>query len=127
MSYVRYLISEEKLENGGAIRRYEVELPPEDELYDYGRDRRNYPKLLEMELRLSPKAVIYFKDTPYTLANTIWTQGVHPDCDVAFCCCELPVLYSSLEPVIKCLTNIKNFDEGCPHIVLEVRTEREWV
>jgi hypothetical protein len=65
MSYIRRLLSEQILSDGRIIRRYEVEIPRHLHWQNY--------RLLTMELQLSPGAAWYYSDTPWTLANQMWS------------------------------------------------------
>jgi hypothetical protein len=90
MAHVRWLISEHRAP-GCIIRRYEVERP------QWLREWHlsvTFPKLVELELRVSQDCAAYFRKASYSLAETIWVQGLRPACNLPFCCgCEYPVLF----------------------------------
>jgi hypothetical protein len=115
MAYVRRLISEQYHENS-VIRRYDVETPRSHYEWNW---KPTFPKLVELELRISHECAHYFRMVPYSLAEAIWVNGLEAECGVPFCCvCECCVLYYPREPKVWSLTKL-----GCPHegpVVLEV-------
>lgn len=103
MAYVRRLISEHR-EQGTIIRRYEVETPKW--LMDCYLSV-TFPKLVELELRIAQDCADYFSKVPYSLAETIWVQGLRPACNIPFCCgCEYDVHFYPREPSVRTSTEL---------------------
>lgn len=76
MAYVLRKIFE-RHELGGVIRRYEVETPDWHVAWDLD---VHFPRLVELELHISLQCADYFRKVPYSLAETIWVQGLKPAC-----------------------------------------------
>src|SRR3546814_8826078 len=90
MAYVRRLVSEQ-WEEDHVIRSYEVETPQ----WCYERHwLPDLPKLQLMELRISRECAEYFRKVPYSLAETIWLEGLDSICGRPFCCFwDVSVIY----------------------------------
>ena len=79
MSYVRRIKSETSYDDR-IIRRYEVERPDpyandyywEDSKYELSM----FDKLVELELHIDKSAAKYFEDSPYALADAVWTSAL---------------------------------------------------
>ncbi len=120
MTRVRTILSEQHHDDGGITRRYLMEDIPASTDIDQSSQRDG--KLIELELRLSPGAAIYFHNAPYTLAEEIWFKGLRePWCCYPFCCAEYPILFYSEEAYVDDLTDWKTREPG-GLITLEVYT-----
>ena len=129
MAYVRSLLSECELDNGGAIRHYSAEVP----VSSRGQDDRFGYKLITLELWLSPGAVTYYADTPYALAENIWMNRMATKCCPPFRCYSAEecwenyicrnedVLYYRESPIVKERNSISWWKPPAP-IIFSVST-----
>lgn len=86
------------------MRRYEVERP--QWLNDRDLDVQ-IPKFVELELHIALDCAEYFRKVPYSLAETIWVQGLRPACFMPFCCdCQYGVLYYPRVPIVRPIRRI---------------------
>ena len=103
MADVRRLISEHR-DHRSVIRRYEAKAPHWLAAYAL---EVIFPKLVELELRISQECADYFREVPYSLAESIWLGGLRPACFVSFCCdCQYSVLYYPREPKVRTVSNL---------------------
>ena len=116
MAYVRSLISE-RTTASFVVRRFVVETPPWVSQYV---DDEIFPRLVEMELHLSRDAADYFRDAPYSLAETIWNMGLRAACDRPFCCTweDYEVLFYVRTPHVQRIYSER--EDGLGRIVLNV-------
>ena len=106
MSYVRRLLSENSLSDGTIIRSYEVEVP---------RFKDWNPGLMVMELQIDREAAKYYSNTPWVLANQIWS---------AYCSADLgwDDLYETFMPYHR-RDPIAWIKRGGNHLIIEVGLE----
>jgi hypothetical protein len=76
MSYVQSLLNETELWEGEIIRQYLVEVPPQS----HGKDPRFGENKIILELWLSEGAAMYYRSTPYALAESVWLSRVDYGC-----------------------------------------------
>lgn len=118
MAYVRRLVSEQ-WEEDCVIRRYEVETPRWCYELPWLAD---LPKLQFLELRISRKCAEYFRKVPYSVAETIWLEGLDSICGRPFCCFwEVSILYYPRELEVGVLSG----GAARGPIVLEVTLSRD--
>lgn len=79
-----------------------------------------FPKLVELELRISHDCAHHFRKVPYGLAETIWVRGLRSWCCRPFCCSwDFEVLYYPALPQLRMLTTLSRPYHDRP-IVLEL-------
>ncbi len=108
MAYVRRLVSQQST-NERIIRVYEVETP---RWYAEWLLEVDFPKLVDLELHISPDCAHYFRKVPYSLAEIVWVRGLRSYCCKPFCCSwDFEILYYPIEPEPRMVTHLEPFHD----------------